>query len=90
MTLPTEVPMTFGDSRGGLTGDVIGPLYCFRRFCLDKARVIALSVVHNCFALLNGLSGFSMDAVIRAYGSAQFISYETTGGWFFWTYKTAG
>ena len=25
--LPTEVPITFGDSRGGLAGDGLGPLY---------------------------------------------------------------
>ncbi len=37
---------------------------------------------------LPGLSGFGLDAAIRAYGSAQLISYETTRGWFFWTYKT--
>jgi glucan 1,3-beta-glucosidase len=39
---------------------------------------------------LRGLSGFSLDAGIRAYGSAQLISYETTKGWCFWTYKTEG
>lgn len=37
---------------------------------------------------LRGLSGFTLDAAMRAYGSAQVISYETTRGWFFWTYKT--
>ncbi len=36
---------------------------------------------------LRGLSGFSLDAAMRAYGDAQLISYETTKGWFFWTYK---
>ena len=39
---------------------------------------------------LRGLSGFALDAALRAYGSAQVISYETTRGWFFWTYKTEG
>ena len=37
---------------------------------------------------LRGLNGFPADAAIRAYGSAQIISYEITRGWFFWTYKT--
>lgn len=39
---------------------------------------------------LRGAKGFKEEAAIRAYGSAQLISYETTRGWFFWTYKTDG
>jgi len=39
---------------------------------------------------LRGVKGFKEEAAIRAYGSAQLISYETTQGWFFWTYKTEG
>ena len=39
---------------------------------------------------LQGLKGFARDTAIRAYGAAQLISYETTHGWFYWTYKTAG
>ena len=31
-----------------------------------------------------------MEVALRAYGSAQVVSYETTRGWFFWTYKTEG
>jgi len=38
---------------------------------------------------LRGAKGFSLDAAMRAYGSAQLISYETTRGWFYWTYKIA-
>jgi glucan 1,3-beta-glucosidase len=37
---------------------------------------------------LNGRSGLALDAAMRAYGDAQLINYETTRGWFFWTYKT--
>jgi glucan 1,3-beta-glucosidase len=36
---------------------------------------------------LRGLSGFALDVAMRAYGDAQLINYETTRGWFFWTYK---
>jgi glucan 1,3-beta-glucosidase len=25
---------------------------------------------------------------MRAFGAAQLLSYESTRGWFFWTYKT--
>ena len=39
---------------------------------------------------LQGLKGFSLDAAMRAYGDAQLISYETTHGWFYWTYKRDG
>jgi glucan 1,3-beta-glucosidase len=38
---------------------------------------------------LRGLSAIQQDAVVRAYGAAQLLSYDTTRGWFFWTYKTA-
>ncbi|HLJ57866.1 MAG TPA: hypothetical protein VKT77_22705, partial [Chthonomonadaceae bacterium] len=30
-----------------------------------------------------------LDAAMRAYADAQLISYETTHGWFYWTYKIA-
>jgi hypothetical protein len=39
---------------------------------------------------LRGATGFKEEVALRAYGSAQLISYETTRGWFFWTYKTEG
>ena len=39
---------------------------------------------------LRGAAGFKEEIALRAYGSAQLISYETTQGWFFWTYKTEG
>ncbi len=38
---------------------------------------------------LTGLTGFARDAAIRAYADAQLLSYETTRGWFYWTYKIA-
>lgn len=38
---------------------------------------------------LQGAKGFTLDAAMRAYGDAQLISYETTHGWFYWTYKIA-
>jgi glucan 1,3-beta-glucosidase len=38
---------------------------------------------------LTGLSGFSLDTAIRAYADAQLLTYETTRGWFYWTYKIA-
>ena len=31
---------------------------------------------------------FARDLGYRAYAAAQLLSYETTRGWFFWTYKT--
>jgi glucan 1,3-beta-glucosidase len=37
---------------------------------------------------LQGMSGLDLDAAMRAYGAAQLLSYETTEGWFFWTYRT--
>jgi glucan 1,3-beta-glucosidase len=37
---------------------------------------------------LSGLQGFDLDAALRAYGSAQLLSYDSTEGWFFWTYRT--
>ncbi len=36
---------------------------------------------------LQGLKGFALDTAMRAYAEAQLISYETTHGWFYWTYK---
>jgi len=39
---------------------------------------------------LRGATGFTLDAAMRAYGDAQLISYETTQGWFYWTYKKDG
>ena len=32
----------------------------------------------------------SRDTAVRARAAAQWISYETSHGWFYWTYKTAG
>ena len=37
---------------------------------------------------LRGLHGLEFDAALRAYGSAQLLSYDSTDGWFFWTYRT--
>ena len=37
---------------------------------------------------LRGMTGVGLDAAMRAYGAAQLLSYETTEGWFFWTYRT--
>ncbi len=37
---------------------------------------------------LRGLQGLDLDAALRAYGSAQLLSYDSTEGWFFWTYRT--
>lgn len=39
---------------------------------------------------LEGLDSFARDAAMRAFGSAQLISYERTRGWYFWTYRTEG
>ncbi len=36
-----------------------------------------------------GLTGFAKEAAIRAYADAQIISFETSSGWFYWTYKIA-
>lgn len=36
---------------------------------------------------LKGLNGFSHDIAIRAYADAQLTSFETSRGWFYWTYK---
>lgn len=36
---------------------------------------------------LRGLTGFAHDAATRAYADAQLISFETSHGWFYWTYK---
>ena len=38
---------------------------------------------------LKGLTGFSREVAIRAYADAQLISFETSHGWFYWTYKIA-
>ena len=35
-----------------------------------------------------GLSSFEKDTARRAYGAAQLLSYETTRGWIYWSYKT--
>lgn len=40
-------------------------------------------------ASLRGLEGFAREAAIRAYADAQLISFETSHGWFYWTYKIA-
>jgi glucan 1,3-beta-glucosidase len=37
---------------------------------------------------LAGRKGFALDVAMRAYGAAQLLNYDTTRGWFFWTYKT--
>jgi glucan 1,3-beta-glucosidase len=37
---------------------------------------------------LPGLDSPGRDASMRAFGAAQLASYETTRGWFFWTYRT--
>jgi glucan 1,3-beta-glucosidase len=36
---------------------------------------------------LEGLTGFARETAIRTYGQAQLLSYERTGGWFYWSYK---
>jgi glucan 1,3-beta-glucosidase len=37
---------------------------------------------------LDGQDALGRDASMRAFGSAQLVSYERTRGWFFWTYRT--
>jgi glucan 1,3-beta-glucosidase len=37
---------------------------------------------------LRGLRGMEYEAALRAYGSGQLLSYDSTEGWFFWTYRT--
>jgi glucan 1,3-beta-glucosidase len=37
---------------------------------------------------LRGLDRLARDAAMRAFGAAQLLSYESTRGWFFWTYRT--
>ncbi len=37
---------------------------------------------------LEGLDPLARDAALRAFGAAQLLSYESTGGWYFWTYRT--
>lgn len=37
---------------------------------------------------LEKLDSFQQDVALRAYASAQLISYEKYLGWFFWSYKT--
>lgn len=39
-------------------------------------------------ASTKGLAGFAEDVALRGFGDAQLMSYGTTRGWFFWTYKT--
>jgi glucan 1,3-beta-glucosidase len=38
-------------------------------------------------AAMAGLTPLQVESVIRAYASTQLLSYETTRGWFFWSYK---
>jgi glucan 1,3-beta-glucosidase len=37
---------------------------------------------------LEGLDPPGFDAAMRAFAVAQLVSYESTGGWYFWTYWT--
>ncbi len=39
---------------------------------------------------LKGRTGLALDLAMRAYGDAQLINYDSTRGWFFWTYRTEG
>ncbi|HEX7655127.1 MAG TPA: cellulase family glycosylhydrolase [Verrucomicrobiae bacterium] len=36
------------------------------------------------------LSEFQRDALLRSYAGAQLLNYESTRGWFFWSYKMHG
>lgn len=36
---------------------------------------------------MSGLSGFQKESVTRAYADTQLLNYESTRGWFFWSYK---
>lgn len=69
------------------------------RASLDRERLLAaMSRAHRCIvgewscALPpTSLSGVqSTDAVMRAFGAAQLLSYGSVDGWFFWTYRTEG
>jgi len=37
--------------------------------------------------ILGNLSSFQRDLVNGAYADAQLLSFESTSGWFFWSYK---
>jgi glucan 1,3-beta-glucosidase len=39
-------------------------------------------------ATFKGYAQAEKDAALRAYGSMQLMVFETTQGWFYWTYKT--
>jgi glucan 1,3-beta-glucosidase len=37
---------------------------------------------------MDGLDGLAREAGMRAFGAAQLVTYESTRGWYFWTYRT--
>jgi glucan 1,3-beta-glucosidase len=37
---------------------------------------------------MDGLDALARDAAMRAFAAAQLVSYESSRGWYFWTYRT--
>ena len=51
---------------------------------LHRGRVVLWASTES----LEGRTGFALDVAMRAYADAQLINFDSTRGWFFWTYKT--
>ncbi|HEX3797767.1 MAG TPA: glycoside hydrolase family 5 protein [Verrucomicrobiae bacterium] len=63
-----------------------------------KTQLDAMREKHRCIVgewscglpphTTRAMKGLTQDAGMRAYAAAQLLSYDTTDGWYFWTYRT--
>jgi glucan 1,3-beta-glucosidase len=83
---------TDDDRKRDLHGQVQFALIERKKLLEDMSRQLPCLVGEWSCALppesLGGRTGLALDAAMRAYGDAQLINFDTTKGWFFWTYRT--
>ncbi len=83
---------TDDDRKRDLHGQVIVALVDRKKLLDDMQRQLPTLVGEWSCALppesLGGRTGLALDLAMRAYGDAQLINFDSTRGWFFWTYKT--
>jgi glucan 1,3-beta-glucosidase len=91
--IDTHLYQTFGDADRERTAQQQIIFALGRKDTLDEMQREELPTFVGEWSLslpdhsLDGLSAFQSDLVSGAYGDAQLLSFESSRGWFFWSYK---
>jgi glucan 1,3-beta-glucosidase len=91
--LDTHLYQCFDEAARGRTAQEQLEFAIKRKTALDEMQKEELPTIVGEWSLslpehsYNGLSPFQLATVRRGYADTQLLNYETTRGWFFWSYK---